>query len=116
MYNNAGNPAFYDEAEMTAKAGAFRIDTGSDFLPSQNFLIGLGSIDGNGRMKPVATVSVFRTHLSRCMQLANTLLVGGSSKFGGRYYTCYPILHCSLQLICWHRHPGVGFQQASRRD
>ena len=57
MYNNGGSPAFKDTPDYTAQPGAYQIDTGTDFAPGQqNFVIGLGGVDGNGRMKPLATV------------------------------------------------------------
>jgi hypothetical protein len=61
MYNNDGSPAFAKDSESTSDAGAFAIQTDTDFTLDQNFLIGLGSVDGNGRMKPVATVRVSLT-------------------------------------------------------
>jgi hypothetical protein len=41
----------------TALAGAFEIDTGSDFPnPNDTYLIGMGKVDGNGIVTPVASV------------------------------------------------------------
>ncbi len=58
MYNNGGYPAFNSTPSYTANQSSFEIDTGTDFTPNLNFLIGLGAVDGNGRMKPAATVGI----------------------------------------------------------
>ena len=57
MYNNGGSPAFDQVQTFEAPASAFQIRTGTDFLADQHFLLGLGTVDQNGRMKPAATVS-----------------------------------------------------------
>lgn len=58
MYNNGGNPAFTADTIYTADPGCYEIDTGTDFTPNLNFLIGLGGTDNFGRMKPLATVLI----------------------------------------------------------
>ncbi len=67
MYNNSGDPAFYEDEEYNAPAGKYQIVTQGDFEAKQNFIIGLGAIDNNGRMKPAATVDTpFHTNLPTC--------------------------------------------------
>lgn len=57
MINNGGAPAFTPAVNFTANTGSYEIDTGTDFNPEMNYLIGLGGVDGDGRMKALATVS-----------------------------------------------------------
>lgn len=56
MYNNSGGAAFEPQQTLTSNAGAFEIDSGTDFTPEQNFVIGLASLDDAGRMRPLAIV------------------------------------------------------------
>jgi hypothetical protein len=54
--DGAGTPYFLDQELFTSKSGCFEIDTISDFNAADNFLIGMGAIDSEGRMVPAATV------------------------------------------------------------
>ncbi|KAJ6119137.1 hypothetical protein N7523_003417 [Penicillium sp. IBT 18751x] len=56
MYNNSGSPAFRPEVDLTAPAGAYTIETGTDFTPNLNFLLGMGGSDDAGRMKALASI------------------------------------------------------------
>lgn len=58
LIDNGGNPTF-DPASTTFAApdGTFQITSDANaFQPDQNFICGLGSVDGNGQRIPVATV------------------------------------------------------------
>jgi len=60
IFNDEGAPAFKDGEDFTSSPGCYEIDTDSDFLPAQNFLIGLGSIDSAGRKVPAASFAAPR--------------------------------------------------------
>ena len=72
MYDNGGSPAFKPDPEFGSSPGAYAIKSGSDFTPSANFLVGLGAVDQNGRMKPAATVDT-RPIVSLWMLEANIM-------------------------------------------
>jgi hypothetical protein len=57
LINSGGNPTFDGATTFQAQDGTFQIasDPGA-FQPDQNFICGLGSVDGNGQRIPVATV------------------------------------------------------------
>lgn len=58
LVNSGGNPTFDGNAtKYEAPDGTYQIasDPGA-FLPDQNFICGLGSVDSNGQRIPVATV------------------------------------------------------------
>lgn len=55
MYNNKGSPAFYNKEDHSADPGCYAIESGVDFYPENNFLMGMAAPDGNGRMVPVAS-------------------------------------------------------------
>jgi hypothetical protein len=58
LVNSGGNPTFDGNATTyQAPDGTYQIasDPGA-FLPDQNFICGLGSVDSNGQRIPVATV------------------------------------------------------------
>ncbi|KAF4342191.1 hypothetical protein FBEOM_3872 [Fusarium beomiforme] len=57
LINSGGNPTFDPKATtFKAPAGAFQISSDANaFQPDQNFICGLGSVDGNGQRIPVAT-------------------------------------------------------------
>ncbi|KAM6513340.1 hypothetical protein FALCPG4_015772 [Fusarium falciforme] len=57
LIDNGGNPTF-DGSSTTYEApdGSFQISADANaFMPDQNFICGLGSVDGNGQRIPVAT-------------------------------------------------------------
>ena len=55
MIDNNGTSEFTNES-ATALPSCFRIDTGTDFEASDNFLLGLGQVDSDGIIVPVASV------------------------------------------------------------
>ena len=57
MIDNSGTSEFTTEG-ATASSSCFEIDTGTDFQRSDNFLIGLGQLDSDGLVVPVATVNM----------------------------------------------------------
>lgn len=66
LIDNAGNPTFDpNSTTYNAPDGTFQIasDPGA-FQPDQNFICGLGSVDGNGQRIPVATVRLM-IHIDR---------------------------------------------------
>lgn len=56
MYNNNGSPAFRPKLAYTADAGAYEIDTDTDFTSNMNFVIGMAGSDDAGRMRALASV------------------------------------------------------------
>lgn len=56
MVNRAGRPAFASETALTANAGSFAVETGNDFDSDSSFVMGYGTVDEEGRLKPLVTV------------------------------------------------------------
>jgi hypothetical protein len=56
MYNNNGSPAFRPKVTYTAGAGAYEIDTDTDFTSNMNFVVGMAGSDDAGRMRALASV------------------------------------------------------------
>lgn len=54
MTNKGGRPALQLQPTMSARNGAFAIQTGNDV--DENTLMGLAAIDDEGRLKAVASV------------------------------------------------------------
>jgi len=76
LNDGSGTPYFPDQELFTSKSGCFEIDTSSDFNAGDNFLIGMGAIDSDGRMVPAATV---RNVLIMIWTIQLTLFIDPSS-------------------------------------
>ncbi|KAK1658932.1 hypothetical protein BDP55DRAFT_681271 [Colletotrichum godetiae] len=56
LIDQGGNPTFAPPTTFEAPPGTFQISSKPNaFQPAQNFICGLGSVDGNGQRIPVAT-------------------------------------------------------------
>lgn len=56
MYNNNGSPAFRPKIAYTSSAGAYEIDTDTDFTSNMDFVVGMAGSDDAGRMRALASV------------------------------------------------------------